>query len=315
MSDELLIATLKGHSLPVNSAIFSPDGKTIVSGSGDCFIKFWDVSTKQLNAEFKAPGASVLSIAIHPNSKFLASGGGGQFSQTNPHSNSILWSVDSGQILEHEDIRGDTVRVVAFSPNGELAAFGGGSNGSTINPAAILDPVSWSIKHKVYEYPSTRVGAIVFGLAFSPDSTALAVVSEDCQIRLWNTATGELKAKWRGHSSAVNTVTFSPDGKSVVTGSLDKSVKFWDSSTFTLQKSFKPHQRSITSIAFSPDGKLMATASEDCTVKLWNTDGFSLKYTYEDHLDFVNSVAFSPDGKLLVTASDDKTVMLWQVAI
>ena len=36
--------TLKGHSEPVSSVSFSPDGKRIVSGSGDNTVKIWDIS-------------------------------------------------------------------------------------------------------------------------------------------------------------------------------------------------------------------------------------------------------------------------------
>jgi len=35
--------TLKGHSGEVMSVAFSPDGKRIVSGSGDFTLKVWDV--------------------------------------------------------------------------------------------------------------------------------------------------------------------------------------------------------------------------------------------------------------------------------
>ena len=37
--------TLKGHSEDVNSVSFSPDGKRIVSGSGDKTLKVWDISS------------------------------------------------------------------------------------------------------------------------------------------------------------------------------------------------------------------------------------------------------------------------------
>ena len=37
--------TLKGHSEPVWSVSFSPDGKRIVSGSLDDTLKVWDISS------------------------------------------------------------------------------------------------------------------------------------------------------------------------------------------------------------------------------------------------------------------------------
>jgi WD40 repeat protein len=37
--------TLKGHSKAVTSVAYSPDGKHIVSGSGDHAIRIWDAAT------------------------------------------------------------------------------------------------------------------------------------------------------------------------------------------------------------------------------------------------------------------------------
>jgi WD40 repeat protein len=36
-------ATLKGHTNGVIGVTFSPDGKTLASGSGDHTIKLWDI--------------------------------------------------------------------------------------------------------------------------------------------------------------------------------------------------------------------------------------------------------------------------------
>ena len=44
------IALLTGHTDPVNSVAFSPDGKTLVSGSGDQTVRLWNVDTGDLKA-------------------------------------------------------------------------------------------------------------------------------------------------------------------------------------------------------------------------------------------------------------------------
>jgi WD40 repeat protein len=44
--------TLKGHTGQVNSVAFSPDGRTLASGSSDQAIKLWDVQTGKEKATF-----------------------------------------------------------------------------------------------------------------------------------------------------------------------------------------------------------------------------------------------------------------------
>jgi WD40 repeat protein len=59
----------------VNSIAFSPDGKTIVSGSADSTVKLWDRSTGKLLRTYAAHTSDVRSVAFSPNGKLILSGG------------------------------------------------------------------------------------------------------------------------------------------------------------------------------------------------------------------------------------------------
>src|SRR5262249_53240542 len=69
-------ATLKGHKNAVSSVAFSPDGKTLASGSGDKTIKLWDVATGKEMASLKGHTGYVFSVAFSPDGKTLASASG-----------------------------------------------------------------------------------------------------------------------------------------------------------------------------------------------------------------------------------------------
>jgi WD40 repeat protein len=47
-------------------------------------------------------------------------------------------------------------------------------------------------------------------------------------ILIWNVRTGNLVARWRGHSNLVASLVFTPDGKSLLSGSWDNQVIQWD---------------------------------------------------------------------------------------
>ena len=68
------ILTLKGHTDMVISVAFSPDGKRIVSGSGDQTVKVWDADKGQEILTLKGHTAMVSSVAFSPDGKRIVSG-------------------------------------------------------------------------------------------------------------------------------------------------------------------------------------------------------------------------------------------------
>ena len=53
---------------------FSPDGKTLASGSDDKTIKLWDVASGKNTATVKGHKNKVETVAFSPDGKTLASG-------------------------------------------------------------------------------------------------------------------------------------------------------------------------------------------------------------------------------------------------
>ena len=111
---------LKGHQHWVNSVAFSPDGKTIVSGSRDKTIRLWDTTGKPIGQPLKGHQAGVYSVAFSPDGKTIISGSSDKTIR--------LWNTTGkpiGQpLIGHEH----HVNKVVFSPDGKTIISGSGDN-------------------------------------------------------------------------------------------------------------------------------------------------------------------------------------------
>ncbi|MBW4543587.1 MAG: protein kinase [Symplocastrum torsivum CPER-KK1] len=299
-----LVATLQGHSAQVLSVAFSPDGKTLASGSGykdknNC-LKLWDVDVRQEICTIKEHSGGVNSIAFSPDGRTLAFG----------KSDTIkLWNVSTGQEISHlkghstQSLYIELIFSLAFSPDGKILASGSKDCTIKLWEVSTGREISTLKGHRKY----------INSVAFSPDGKILASGSKDKTTKLWNVSTGREIMTLKEHSYGVSSVAFSPDGKTLATGGGDSTIKMWDVRTGQEISTIKGHSAFITSVAFSADGKTLASGSGDQTIKVWDVSTKQEIVTLEGHSDVVDSVAFSPNGQILASGSWDKTIKIWRI--
>jgi WD40 repeat protein len=239
---------------------------------------------------FTGHQASVLTVAIHPNGKIIASGSEDRTIK--------LWFED-GTLIKTLKGHNGKIYGVLFSPDGELIASASGDN--TI---------------KLWQRNGTLLRTLeghqqsVYGVAFSPDGQQIASAGGDNTVKLW-TLDGRLLQNFVGHKDEVFGVAFSPDGQLLASASADNTIKLWRQDG-SLVQTLTGHSDWVHGVAFSPDGRLIASASRDQTIKLWRRDG-SLVRTLTGHHDRVWGVAFSPNGQLLISGSWDNTINIWNI--
>ena len=161
----------------------------------------------------------------------------------------------------------------------------------------------------------------VYALAYSPDGKSL--VTCDGAARLWDVATGQLKATLQG-DNRIETLAYSPDGKTLATGYWD-STALWDVGSWQRKAVLNCDGGHVIGLAFSRDGQMLATSTNSLhqdfyypgTAQLWDAGSGRLKMTQDGA---TGPLAFSPDGKTLaiviaIVIHDDPvyTVQLWDV--
>ena len=106
------------HDIEVWAVAFSPDGKTLATGSSDSTVKLWDPITGVEKATLRGHAGHVKSMAFSPDGKRLATGGDEGVVR--------LWDPATGQEVIALSGYSGPVASVAFSPDGDTLVSSGG---------------------------------------------------------------------------------------------------------------------------------------------------------------------------------------------
>jgi WD40 repeat protein len=111
-------AVVLRHGGFVSAVVFTPDGKELISGSGDGLIRVWDAGAGKELRHLGAHKGGVLALSLARDGRTLASGGADQSAR--------LWDLRAGKelrVLRRERPAPWDVVAVALSPDGRHLAF------------------------------------------------------------------------------------------------------------------------------------------------------------------------------------------------
>jgi WD40 repeat protein len=169
--------------------------------------------------------------------------------------------VDEAAVLNNTDF----IWGLAFSPQGGRVAY------TRLGKEAYHVSI-WSLgpQPKLLADPSINPYEFdVEGVAFSPDGALVATAGKDGTVRLFDAATGVLKAE-RRTEEPLGTVAFHPDGKWLVVGSFKGLVTVLSAPELRYASEARGHAGTVSALAFAPDGTLYS-GGWDRHVRAWKT--------------------------------------------
>ncbi|MGD0294544.1 MAG: TIR domain-containing protein [Terracidiphilus sp.] len=335
---------LHGHDAAVMAVAFSPDKKTLASGSWDRTVRIWDLRQPQVPPRILGMvDAGIWTLAFSSDGQRLAAG--------SDNGTVYLWDMNRQQVAPIV-LKGQTFAVhsLAFSPNGRLLAAGSANS----EVRAERDVRVWNLDN-----PQARAQVLSGGhgsgwsVAFDPGGSKLVAGGDEGAVEVWDLGYPEKPAMlpnaqsngaspvtpsgsddrsdhsdqrpcdstgYYCPSKAVMAVAWSGDGLAIAAGSGDATIAVWN-----LQQSGKAlkvataKKGAVLSVAFSRDGKQLASGGVDATLRIWNLkdllEGKGPKVVGLGHKGIIRSVAFSPDGNQVATGSEDTTVRIWDQSV
>jgi WD40 repeat protein len=178
----------------------------------------------------------------------------------------------------------------------------------------------------------------VSALAIAPDGSWLAAGSWDGSMRIWDTATGQQRAKLAQQYDRVTALAIAPDGGWLASGYFYGRLQTWDARTGEKRGTITPDKdasgrvtlitiRQGGQLQFRQSGRLWEVLAPDAswlaspdekwgsgTVKIWDTATGQERAALTGHQGRVNAAASAPDGSWLASAGNDATVRIWDTA-
>jgi WD40 repeat protein len=290
------IADLSGHVEQVSALAISPDGTRVGTGTAEGAARIWDVGSARIKATLGGHGKGVSAIQFSRNGKRIATGaveGGVR-----------LWDADSGarvaELLEHPS----HVSSLVFSNDDRLLASGSWDGTITI----------WTVAEATKRHGLRGGQGRVTKVVFSANGETLAAAI-DAEVKLWDTATGQLRATLGGYEQSVLAMAFSKDDRTLAAVASDGYARLWSVPEGKPIRDYRAPVNGGYDVAFSPDGERLFVAGGEGQVFVWQVATGTLVESLmasarEPGLSMESVIPIGNDQ--LLTASRDGSLMVFR---
>ncbi|KAJ1195160.1 hypothetical protein NDU88_004441 [Pleurodeles waltl] len=278
----------RGHTNLVRCISVSPTGQWLVSGSDDCSVKFWEVSTARCMKTIEVEGA-VKSVAWNPNptvslvaisvessvvllnpalgDKLLYSATDQQISgfqePEEPYLQPVQWLAAEGDAFDkgvrltvkHEK----AVKHVTWHGKGDYFASVLPDNGN-------MQVLIHQVTKRRSQNPFRKSKGLVQCVLFHPIRPFFFVATQR-YVRVYNLLKQELTKKLLTNCKWVSSMAIHPGGDNLICGSYDSKLAWFDLDLSTKPyKVLRHHRKALRGVSFHKHYPLFASGSDDGTV-------------------------------------------------
>eukprot|EP01132_Coremiostelium_polycephalum_P006084 gene6084-7581_t len=298
------IMQLSGHKGEVFTVKFSPDGKSLASGSFDKEIFLWNVYGDCINySVLKGHQGSILELHYSTD--------GTEIYSASTDKSIGVWDLNQGTLIKRIREHNSFVNSCCPARRGPPLV----ASASDDCTARIFDTrVRGSIHSFQHKYPVTSV-------CFSDSSDQLITGGIDNVIRIFDIRMEEVMISLTGHSDTITGMSVSKDGSYLVSNAMDNTLRIWDIRPFAptnrctkiLQGAQHNFEKNLLKCAWSPEGSMVAAGSSDRLVYVWESSSKKILYKLPGHNGSVNEVSFHPTEPIIASCSSDKTIYLGEI--
>ncbi|HEX4417536.1 MAG TPA: protein kinase, partial [Kofleriaceae bacterium] len=282
------------HTDIVYDAIYSADGRTLYTASGDGTVGVWDAATGTSLRTLSREGQRIRYdlLATSPDGRFVAAiDTSGEAVQ--------VWNTGTGASLAELSSDGSGFPAVAFSSDGRWLVATGGEE------LRVFDVQTWQ---KVLAIPHVR------RMSLDPTRPRVATGNTEGDLAIWELPSGTRIRHLREVGEAIDRVAFSSDGGLVVTAAADGAEQIWNTTTGGLQAQLNVRKGKCYAIEFDHSSHLVLSAFADGTVVIADvTQGVPISML-EGAESAVRTAHFESNSRRIVAASSDGTARVWDAA-
>jgi WD40 repeat protein len=210
----------------ISDLAFTPDGRQLISSSGDKVIRIWDWQKGKTVRTIRGrvgPGGdgTIYAMALSPNGRWLAAAGS---MKVPGQTGSVIRLYDfatsnlAGLLQGHTE----SVFALAFSPDGSRLISGG------FDRRAII----WDVERRTPIHRLEGHRDQIYAVAFTPDGARAVTGSYDTTLRMWRVSDGGLIAEMRGHTQVIRGgLAIRSSDSMIASGDRSGEIRLWDGNT------------------------------------------------------------------------------------